>query len=151
MGENEEKNFTPQDFLNNNGFKPNDQNDPYNLKTPFGNLDTKSPFKSAAPNPWDQTVSDPFSGNAKKCPGCGSNLIFDVEIGSLICRTCGNLYDATTMEMNGSLGIETPEQEYGINDEIDYQDQGCQYGSDHLPFLRISYTRYEKTHKTVQT
>ncbi len=124
MGENEEKNFTPQDFLNNNGFKPNDQNDPYNLKTPFGNLDTKSPFKSAAPNPWDQTVSDPFSGNAKKCPGCGSNLIFDVEIGSLICRTCGNLYDATTMEMNGSLGIETPEQEYGINDEIDYQDQG---------------------------
>lgn len=97
--------------------------DPFDLNTPFGSLE-KNPFGAPAPNPWDQTAGDPFSGNAKKCPGCGANLIFDVEIGSLICRTCGNLYDASTMEMNGSLGIENPEQEYGINDEIDYQDQG---------------------------
>jgi hypothetical protein len=31
------------------------------------------------------------------------------------------------MEMNGSLGIENPEQEYGVDDEIDYEDRGNQF------------------------
>lgn len=99
------------------------KNDPFDLNTPFGSIE-KNPFGEKPQNPWDQNITSPFSGNSKKCPGCGANLIFDVEIGSLICKTCGNLYDASTMEMNGSLGIENPEQEYGVNDEIDYQDQG---------------------------
>ena len=122
----EEKKVTTKDFIQGQGgFKK--KNDPYDLNTPFGSLE-KNPFKpqSEFGNPWDQTpnnMSDPFSGNSKKCPGCGSNLVFDIDIGSLICRTCGNLYDPDSMEMNGSLGIETPEQEYGINDEIDYEDK----------------------------
>ena len=105
-----------------NGIRKNE--DSFNLNTPFGSLEPKNPFGDKGHAPWDDGNKDPFSGNSKKCPGCGANLIFDVAIGSLICRTCGNLYNADTMEMNGSLGIDNPEQEYGINDEIDYQDQG---------------------------
>ena len=104
-----------------NGYKKDD--DPYNLNTPFGSLE-KNPFSTPGKEQDNSFGNDPFSGNSKKCPGCGGNLIFDVEIGSLICRSCGNLYNPSTMEMNGSLGIENPEQEYGVNDEIDYQDKG---------------------------
>ncbi len=123
---NEEQKLTTKDFIYGpGGFKKKD--DPYNLNTPFGSLE-KNPFKPKREleMPWDQTSNDrtdPFSGNSKKCPGCGANLVFDIEIGSLICRTCGNLYDPDSMEMNGSLGIETPEQEYGIDDELDYEDK----------------------------
>ena len=125
MGENDEKRVPLSDFKAHDGIRVN-KNDPYDLKTPFGEINTKNPFKSNAPLPWDQSgdKSMPFSANTKKCPGCGSNMYFDEEIGSLMCRTCGNLYDPETMEMNGSLGIENPEQEYGIDDDIDYADKG---------------------------
>lgn len=124
MGENDEKRVPLNDFKAHDGVRV-DKSDPYDLKTPFGDLNTKNPFKSNAPLPWDQSSNNnmPFSGNTKKCPGCGSNMYFDEEIGSLICRSCGNLYDPDTMEMNGSLGIENPEQEYGIDDDIDYADR----------------------------
>ena len=121
MGENDEKRVPLSNFKAHDGIPA--KNNPYDLNTPFGELNTKNPFKPAVPVPWDQaSQNSPFSANTKKCPGCGSNMYFDEEIGSLICRSCGNLYDPDTMEMNGSLGIENPEQEYGIDDTIDYAD-----------------------------
>ncbi len=120
----EKKKLTSADFIF--GEQAYQQkNDPYNLNTPFGTVE-KQAFKKdhdALPNPWDNMGGDPFSGNTKKCPGCGANIFFDAESGAMICHSCGNVYDPTTMEMNGSLGIETPEQEYGIDDELDYEDQ----------------------------
>ena len=99
----------------------------YDLNTPFGSLEkTNQPF---IPNKegsiFDVGKADfgnPLSGNTKKCTGCGSNLYYDADSQSLICHMCGNIFDPATMEMNGSLGIENPEQEYGIDDELDYED-----------------------------
>lgn len=101
----------------------NKENEQYDLNTPFGSLE-KNPFKSPDANESKGSKLESFTGNTKKCPGCGANLFFNAEIGSLMCRGCGNIYNPDTMQMNGSLGIETPEQEYGIDDEIDYEDQG---------------------------
>ncbi len=94
--------------------------DQYDLNTPFGST-AKDPFKASHK---DDSFDSPFSGNTQKCPGCGANLLFDAETGSVRCTACGNVYDPKTMEMNGSLGIENPEQEYGIGDQIDYEDRG---------------------------
>ncbi len=100
--------------------------DSFDPNTPFGKIEKDAFRKGDAPSPWDNNDLDAFSANTKKCPGCGANLIFEAESGVLICRSCGNVYDPQTMEMNGSLGIENPEQEYGVDDEIDYEDRGNQ-------------------------
>ena len=101
----------------------------YDLNTPFGSAEKKdAPFKPNKENSlFDVGKADfgnTLSGNAQKCLGCGSNLYYDADTQSLICHICGNVYNPATMEMNGSLGINNPEQEYGIDDELDYEDRG---------------------------
>ena len=98
--------------------------DKLNNYTPFGTVEPKkNVFKPQGEDlQEEQTSFSPFSGNTKKCPGCGSNLYYDAGEQSLICHSCGNIYDPSTMEMNGSLGIENPEQEYDANDTLDYDD-----------------------------
>ncbi|MBR1797597.1 MAG: TFIIB-type zinc ribbon-containing protein [Clostridiales bacterium] len=122
------KKVTVKDFADSHsGVNP--MHDQYSLDTPFGSTAKDQVFKpiweqeSERPDPLDVGKEDKFSGGTKKCPGCGANIIYDIDVGSLICKSCGNVYDPTTMEMNGSLGIENQEQEYGIDDELDYEDQ----------------------------
>ena len=58
--------------------------------------------------------NDPFSVQKKgierlsavsaKCPTCGSNITYQPEVKGMMCRSCGNIYDAETMEVLGSFG-----------------------------------------------
>jgi hypothetical protein len=106
---------------------PSREQKKYDLNTPFGSIEkTDTPF---VPNKegsiFDVGKTDfgnPLSGNTMKCTGCGSNLFYDADSQTLICHSCGNIFNPATMEMNGSLGIKNPEQEYGIDDELDYED-----------------------------
>ena len=119
--------FTANDFLerktDNNGTGVKRDEDDLTLETPFGSLDKGDAFNRGKEDGGEEDSGSPFSGNAKKCPGCGANLIYDTDAKALICRSCGNVYDPQTMEMNGSLGIENPEQEYTPDDTLDYDDQ----------------------------
>ncbi len=92
----------------------------FNPETPFGTVEINA-FKPAG-GMKEETFSV-FSGNAKKCPGCGSNLRYNVEAGQLICNSCGNVYDADSMNMVGSLSIGNPEVDYETEDDIDYDDR----------------------------
>ena len=58
---------------------------------------------------------EPLTANSVKCPSCASNIFYEPEINGMMCRNCGNVYDPTTMEPRGSLGI---------NKEHDYTGDG---------------------------
>lgn len=74
---------------------------------------------------WNSTVNkkpenkkignESLTANSVKCPSCASNIFYEPEINGLMCRNCGNVYDPTTMESRGSLGI---------NKEHDYTGDG---------------------------
>lgn len=59
--------------------------------------------------------NESLTANSVKCPSCASNIFYEPEINGLMCRNCGNVYDPTTMESRGSLGI---------NKEHDYTGDG---------------------------
>lgn len=59
--------------------------------------------------------NEPLTANSVKCPSCASNIFYEPEINGMMCRNCGNVYDPTTMEPRGSLGI---------NKEHDYTGDG---------------------------
>ena len=58
---------------------------------------------------------EPLLANSVKCPSCASNIFYEPELGGMMCRNCGNVYDPATMEPRGSLGI---------NREHDYTGDG---------------------------
>lgn len=87
----------------------------------------------ASPSPWavtsnaqsgDQSPISAFSSNAKKCPSCGANMIFNPRADGLVCSSCGSVYDPKTLDMQWSMGVTNPEQEYGIDDVLSDDDQG---------------------------
>lgn len=83
---------------------------------------TKSPWANQQDKKDDGTPVQIFSSNAKKCPGCGANLIFNPRIEGLSCSSCGSVYDANTLDMLWSMGVSNPEQEYGIDDVLSEED-----------------------------
>lgn len=91
--------------------------------TPFGKIEVNAFKPSNFQENNNANAFSVFSGNAKKCPGCGSNLKFDANSGQLICSSCGNVYDAASMDIVGCLGLENPELDYETEDNIDYGDQ----------------------------
>lgn len=87
----------------------------------------------ASTSPWANTPSPQakddapisvFSSNAKKCPSCGANLIFNPRAEGLACTSCGCVFDPKTMDMKWSMGMTNPELEYGIDDVLSNDDQG---------------------------
>lgn len=45
---------------------------------------------------WAREIN-PFSADAAKCPGCGSNLVFDPNFQSMVCNNCGGLFHPKTL------------------------------------------------------
>ena len=95
-------------------------------------VDRRPPAPWLSKNPWanqqdknneDGTPVSVFSSNAKKCPTCGANLIFNPRAEGLACTSCGRVFDPDTLDMKWSMGISNPEQEYGIDDVLADDDQ----------------------------
>ena len=63
-----------------------------------------------------------FSADSYKCPNCASNLVYDIEHGACICRSCGGLFDPETLEKVGSFGLVSPEKNYDGTIEISKED-----------------------------
>jgi len=63
-----------------------------------------------------------FSADSYKCPNCASNLVYDIEHGACICRSCGGLFDPETLEKVGSFGLVSPEKKYDGTIEISKED-----------------------------
>ena len=57
-----------------------------------------------------------LSAESVKCPTCGSNIVYEPELGSMMCRNCGNIYSPDTMESRGSLGISKEHDYMGDSD-----------------------------------
>ena len=57
-----------------------------------------------------------------KCPSCGSNIFFEPELDSMMCRNCGNVYSPNTLEPRGSLGI-SKEHDYVGDVEMSEDDK----------------------------
>ena len=80
---------------------------------------------------WDEAKdksglnADPatFSADSKKCPSCGSNLIFDIEHNALMCVNCGGTFDPETLDRTGSFALENPEQDYDGKIEMSADDK----------------------------
>ncbi len=73
-------------------------------------------WNSTPNNPGPRNAGiEPLTANSVKCPSCASNIFYEPEINGMMCRNCGNVYDPTTMEPRGSLGI---------NKEHDYTGDG---------------------------
>ena len=70
-------------------------------------------------------MSDPatFSADSKKCPNCGSNLIFDTEHNALMCGNCGGTYDPETLDNTGSFALANPEKNYDGKIEMSDDDK----------------------------
>lgn len=43
------------------------------------------------------------SADTIKCPSCAANLIFEIKIGKLVCRSCGNVYAPNSLDNMGRL------------------------------------------------
>lgn len=79
-------------------------------------------------------MPDPFGRNPKKtedelltagsvkCPSCASNIFYQPEVQGLVCRNCGNIYSASTLEKIGSLGY-TIEHDYMSDVDISGDDK----------------------------
>ncbi|MBO4449475.1 MAG: hypothetical protein J5777_02725 [Clostridiales bacterium] len=76
--------------------------------------------------------NDPFSNASKskewlsaesvKCPTCAANITYMPEVNGMMCRNCGNIYDAETMEVLGSFGT-GGEHDYVGEQEISAEDR----------------------------
>ena len=83
------------------------------------------PFNSDSPDPFgrNQGVGErPLSAESAKCPSCASNIVFRPEVRGMVCRNCGNIYNASTLEKMGSLGY-TIEHDYTSDSEISDDDK----------------------------
>lgn len=43
------------------------------------------------------------SADSHKCPGCGSNMLFEPKLDRVFCRNCGSFYKPDTLELSGAL------------------------------------------------
>ena len=60
-----------------------------------------------------------LTADSLKCPSCGSNITYEPELGSMLCRNCGNVYSAAMMEPLGSFGISKEHDYMGDGDMSD--------------------------------
>ena len=78
------------------------------------------PLNTAGPDPFGlaskKTGGSTLSAESVKCPTCGSNIVFEPELGSMMCRNCGNMYSPDTMESRGSLGVSKEHDYMGDSD-----------------------------------
>lgn len=93
-----------------------------NRENPVPTWMSKNPWANQQNNNEDAPISV-FSSNAKKCPSCGSNLTFNSRVDGLACTSCGRVFDPKTLDMKWSMGIDNPEQEYGIDDVLSDEDE----------------------------
>ena len=84
------------------------------------------PFKSDMPDPFGRnpkkTEDEQLSAGSVKCPSCASNIFYQPEVQGLVCRNCGNIYSASTLEKIGSLGY-TIEHDYMSDVDISGDDK----------------------------
>ena len=84
------------------------------------------PLNAAGSDPFGlaqkKTGEGRLSAESVKCPTCGSNITFEPELGSMLCRNCGNIYSPDTMEPRGSLGI-SKEHDYMGDSDISEEDK----------------------------
>ena len=78
------------------------------------------PLNTAGPDPFGlapkKNGEGKLSAESVKCPTCGSNIVYEPELGSMMCRNCGNIYSPDTMESRGSLGISKEHDYMGDSD-----------------------------------
>ncbi len=60
--------------------------------------------------------TDNLYAESAKCPSCASNIYYQPEVQGLLCRSCGNIYDPSTLEKTGSLGYSIERDYTGDND-----------------------------------
>ena len=84
------------------------------------------PLNAAGPDPFGlapkKNGEGRLSAESVKCPTCGSNITFEPELGSMLCRNCGNIYSPDTMESRGSFGI-SKEHDYMGDSDISGDDK----------------------------
>lgn len=84
------------------------------------------PFNSDMPDPFGRnpkkTEDEQLSAGSVKCPSCASNIFYQPEVQGLVCRNCGNIYSASTLEKIGSLGY-TIEHDYMSDVDISGDDK----------------------------
>lgn len=73
---------------------------------------------------WGADKTKLYSANSYKCPNCGSNLVYDIKQGGLVCGNCAGLFDPDTLETIGSFAIVNPERDYDGTIEISKEDEG---------------------------
>ena len=69
-----------------------------------------------------KTEDELLSAGSVKCPSCASNIFYQPEVQGLVCRNCGNIYSASTLEKIGSLGY-TIEHDYMSDVDISGDDK----------------------------
>lgn len=69
-----------------------------------------------------QTKTERLAAESAKCPSCAANLFYQPEVGGLLCRYCGNVYNPSTMEVVGSFGA-TGEHDYVGDNDISEDDR----------------------------
>ena len=86
----------------------------------------KRPLNSNGTNPFGKTDQngkrETLTADSVKCPGCASNIVFEPQLGAMLCRNCGNIYSADTMEARGSFG-NFKELDYTGNTEMSEDDK----------------------------
>ena len=84
------------------------------------------PLNTAGNDPFGQNQgaggNERLTADSAKCPSCGSNITYEPELGSMICRNCGNVYSADTLELLGSFGFEK-EHDYTGDGEMSEEDK----------------------------
>ena len=84
------------------------------------------PLNTAGSNAFGQNTgadgNERLTADSLKCPSCGSNITYEPELGSMICRNCGNVYSADTMEPLGSFGF-AKEHDYIGDGEMSEEDK----------------------------
>ena len=73
-------------------------------------------------NPSPKAGEGALNATSVKCPSCASNIFYEPELGGMMCRNCGNVYDPDTMEPRGSFGI-SKEHDYTGDSDISEDDK----------------------------
>ena len=83
-------------------------------------------FDSDHSNPFgekkDKGREESLTADSAKCPTCGSNIVYEPQLDSMLCHNCGNLYDPNGLEPRGSLGINT-EHDYAGDGDMSEEDK----------------------------
>jgi len=51
------------------------------------------------------TFTDLESTVSRKCPGCGSNIVYEPKFKSIVCHSCGGVFEVGTLNSKGSFKI----------------------------------------------